>query len=51
MAYLKCNNCNYRSLAIDNPHGLPKRLVSRAIEMHTLCYKNHTVVIIDGENK
>jgi hypothetical protein len=51
MAYLKCNNCNYRSLEIDEPHGLPKGLVIRAIQMHTLCYKNHTMVVIDGEKK
>ena len=51
MAYLKCDKCEYRSFAIDDPYWLPRGLVSRAIDMHVMAHKNHNVREIKGAEK
>lgn len=52
MAHLKCKNCNYRSVEIDHPYGLPSSLIYRAVEMHCMgSTKHHEVVVIQEGNK
>lgn len=42
---LKCKRCNYESVEIDHPYGLPSSFVPQAIKMHLMAYPNHIVEI------
>lgn len=47
--YLKCKNCSYRSLEINNPYGIPDKLVPKIIRMHQMTNKNHKVEVVKND--
>lgn len=47
MSRLKCKNCNYETVEINNPYGIPEVMIPKIIRMHKLAYPTHEVEIKD----